>query len=107
MARTAKAMMPKPQAGIGSSRWASASSSVRPKFTSHLSVASIGRLPARSSPAKRSGSAHLTVAHHHVLGGGHLRQPHRAAGVQLLGGDADLGAEAELAAVDEPAGGVH
>src|SRR3712207_8349265 len=36
-----------------------------------------------------------------VLGRRHLGQSHRAAGVQLLSGDADLGPEAELAAVDE------
>ena len=37
---------------------------------------------------------------------GQLAEAHRAAGVELLGGDADLGAEAELLAVDEPGRGV-
>lgn len=52
------------------------------------------------------GSADVAVADDDVLGGGHLGQAHRAAGVQLLGADADLGAEAELSAVGEPRGGV-
>ncbi len=51
-------------------------------------------------------SAHVTVAGHDVLGRGHLGQPHRSAGVQLLGADADLGAEAELAPVGEAGAGV-
>ncbi len=38
--------------------------------------------------------------------GGELAQAHRAPGVELLGRDADLGAEAELAAVDEAGRGV-
>ena len=38
---------------------------------------------------------------HHVLVGGELFGPHRTAGMQLVGGDADLGAEAELATVGE------
>ncbi len=51
-------------------------------------------------------SADVAVADDDVLGGRHLGQPHRAAGVQLLGADADLGTEAELAPVGEPRGGV-
>lgn len=51
-------------------------------------------------------SAHVAVADDDVLGGGHLGQAHRTAGVQLLGADPDLGAEAELTAVGEPRGGV-
>jgi uncharacterized membrane protein len=47
-------------------------------------------------------SADVAVADDDVLGRGHLRQAHRAAGVQLLGADPDLGAEAELATVGEP-----
>src|SRR5690606_38688571 len=35
-----------------------------------------------------------------------LPEPHGAAGVELLGGDADLGAQPELAAVGEPGRGV-
>src|SRR3546814_14666233 len=38
---------------------------------------------------------------------GELAQAHGAAGVELLGRYADLGAEAELLAVDEAGGGVH
>ncbi len=56
--------------------------------------------------AAEPGSAHVAVADDDVLGGGHLGQAHRAAGVQLLGADPDLGAEAELTAVGEPGGGV-
>src|SRR4051794_20363630 len=41
-----------------------------------------------------------------VLGGGELAEAHGAAGVELLGADADLGAEAELFAVDEAGRGV-
>ena len=41
-----------------------------------------------------------------VGGGGQLRQAERPARVQLLRRDADLGPEAELAAVGEPGGGV-
>src|SRR5699024_6694158 len=40
------------------------------------------------------------------LAGGHLRQPHGPAGMELLGGDADLGPEAELGAVGEAGRGV-
>ena len=49
---------------------------------------------------------HLPVAVDDVLHARELAQPHGAAGVELLGGDADLGAEAELGAVDEAGGGV-
>src|SRR5438094_3415587 len=52
-------------------------------------------------------SAGMAMARDDVLGRGHLRQAERPPGVQLLGGDTDLGAEAELAAVGEPGGGVH
>ena len=51
--------------------------------------------------------AGLAVAVDDELEGGELPQAHGAPGVELLGGDADLGAEAELLAVDEPGGGVH
>lgn len=50
----------------------------------------------------RLASAHVAVADDDVLRRGHLGQPHRAAGVELLGADPDLGTEAELAAVGEP-----
>lgn len=50
--------------------------------------------------------ANVAVADDDVLGGGHLGQAHRAAGVELLGADPDLGSEAELSAVGEPRGGV-
>src|SRR5690606_5591935 len=48
----------------------------------------------------------LAAALDDELQGGELPQPHRAASVQLLRGDADLGAEAELLAVHEAGGGV-
>src|SRR5690625_4261053 len=38
--------------------------------------------------------------------GGQLRQAHRPASMQLLGGDANLGTQAEFGAVGEPGGGV-
>ena len=50
--------------------------------------------------------ADLAVALHNPLGRGQLCQTHRAAGVQLLGRDADLSAEPELPAVGEPGRGV-
>src|SRR5690606_32024261 len=43
----------------------------------------------------------LTLAVEQVLVGHHLGQAHRAAGMQLLRADPDLGAEAELKAVGE------
>ena len=49
----------------------------------------------------------LALALHDPLGGGQLGQAHGAAGVQLLGGNAHLGAQAQLAAVGEAGGGVH
>ncbi len=56
-------------------------------------------------PADRRGrrsAPDVPVAGDDVGGAGQLGQAHRPAGVQLLGRDADLGAEAELAAVGEP-----
>lgn len=65
-------------------------------------VASLGAVAAMAWGLWRLSSADVAVADDDVLGRGHLRQAHRAAGVQLLGADADLGTEAELAAVGEP-----
>src|SRR5215213_3194076 len=48
-----------------------------------------------------AGSAGVAAARDDVGGAGQLGQAERPAGVQLLRGDADLGAEAELAAVGE------
>src|SRR5438067_9252892 len=48
----------------------------------------------------------LTVSPYDVLVGGELAERHRPPGVELLGGDADLGPEAELLAVGESGGGV-
>ena len=61
--------------------------------------------PAASLPFRRrritwSSAANPSAAADHVLRGGQLRQAHRSPCVQLLGGDADLGAETELLAVD-------
>src|SRR5437588_9361475 len=50
--------------------------------------------------------ADLAVAVDDPLGGGQLAEAAGAAGVELVGADADLGAEAELAAVVEPGAGV-
>src|SRR4051795_1574242 len=44
-------------------------------------------------------SAGMTIAGHDVLGRGHLRESERSACMELLGGDADLRTEAELAPV--------
>src|SRR2546428_9355436 len=49
----------------------------------------------------RGSLAHLPVAVDDVLLRGQLAQAHRAEGVQAGGGDAELGAEAELASVVE------
>src|SRR5262249_54814350 len=49
----------------------------------------------------------LAVAPQHVLVGGELPKAHRAAGMELLGRDADLGAEPEALAVGEPRRRVH
>src|SRR5712692_3424646 len=50
---------------------------------------------------------HLTVAPQDVLVRGELPQAHGAAGMQLLGRDPDLRAEAEALAVGESGRGVH
>src|SRR4051812_15325519 len=62
------------------------------------------RRPIRAT-APASG-ADLAVALDQVLERAQLPQPDRPAGVQLLGGVADLGPHAELAAVGEARGGV-
>src|SRR5690606_12798144 len=49
----------------------------------------------------------LAAAVHDVLVGDQGLEAHRPAGVELLGADADLGAEPELEAVVEARGGVH
>lgn len=43
--------------------------------------------------------SHLTVAVDQILVAAKFCQPHRAAGVQLVGADANLGTESELATV--------
>src|SRR5262249_17563924 len=48
----------------------------------------------------------LSVAVDDPLGAGQLAEAGGASGVELVGADADLGAEAELAAVVEPGAGV-
>src|SRR5690606_40303034 len=65
-----------------------------------------GPAPPRLGFPPGRGSADLAVALHHVAGGGQGLQSHGAPGVELLGADPHLGAEAELAAVGEPGGGV-
>src|SRR4051812_16541588 len=49
----------------------------------------------------------LAVPSDDVLAGGELLEGHGASCVELLGGDADLGAEAEALAVDPAGGGVY
>ena len=63
------------------------------------------RTARRAAPAAAA-LTDLSGAGDHVLGRGQLGQAHRSARVQLLRGDADLRAEAELLAVGEPGGGV-
>src|SRR5262245_9361920 len=46
--------------------------------------------------------ADVSVADDDVLAGRQLRQTQRSAGVELLGGDPDFGAESELATVGKP-----
>ena len=69
-------------------------------FVAHdsLDADGAGRQP---PPATGASDPDLTVALDDPLGRRELGQGHRAAGVQLLGRDADLGAEPELAAVGE------
>src|SRR5690606_37150392 len=50
---------------------------------------------------------HMPVAEDDELLGGQALQPHGAAGVELVGADADLGAQPVLEAVGEAGGGVH
>ena len=50
-------------------------------------------------------SPHLPISMDDVLIAAQLLQPHRAAGMELLGGDAHLTAQTELAAVGEAGGG--
>src|SRR5690606_27546028 len=57
--------------------------------------------PSYRSPARLTGSAR------EPLGAGQFREAHRTAGMQFLGRDPDLGAEAELAAVGEAGRGVR
>jgi hypothetical protein len=66
----------------------------------HRAVASKAASP---PPRSRLG---LPVSPDAVLVARQLAQAHGAAGVELVGGDADLGAEAELAAVGEAGGDV-
>ena len=52
-------------------------------------------------------SSYLSVSPYDILIRGQLFQPHGAAGVEFLGGDAHFAAEAELAAVGEAGGAVQ
>ena len=57
--------------------------------------------PRMPMPPLRCSVPDLAVAAHHVLVGRELAQPHRAARVQPVRADPDLGAEAELVPVGE------
>src|ERR1700758_5525062 len=57
--------------------------------------------------AGSSGRTDLAVSPRNPFGRGQFRQPHRSAGMQLLGGDADLSTETELLAVGERRRRVH
>src|SRR5271157_6591974 len=65
------------------------------------------RIPTERSPPGAAGGscADVTVALDEVLERAQLAQPDRTAGVELLGGVADLRSHPELAAVGEPGGG--
>ncbi len=65
-----------------------------------------GSPPEGSGPSARPSRSRLPGAADPVLEGGELLDADRAAGVHAAGGDADLGAEAELAAVGELGRGV-
>src|SRR5664280_2899763 len=78
------------QASDAIARWARCGGSNVPPMT-----------PMRASAAAIASGPDLPVAPELVLDAGELLQADRAPGVQLLGGDAHLGAEAELAAVGE------
>src|SRR5689334_20678153 len=61
---------------------------------------------AGSSVERRGSASDLPRPAHEPLRARQLAEAHRTAGVELLGRDADLRAEAELAAVGEARGGV-
>src|SRR5690606_28850441 len=103
--RTARSAAPVRAAaapGAGAARPAPAVRDHRPPGGEAL-VARAGRLAAAWGRASR---ADLPRAAHAVFEAGELLDADRAAGVHLAGGDADLGAEAELAAVRELRRGV-
>src|SRR3954470_2539406 len=52
-------------------------------------------------------AAHVAVAQHDPLLRGEAFEPNRPAGVELVGGDADLRPEAVFVAVGEARGGIH
>src|SRR6185369_6047997 len=51
------------------------------------------------APPRASAGTHLSAAAHHVLVTGELLHAHRSTRVEAVGGDADLGAHAEFAAI--------
>src|SRR6478609_3617947 len=99
-------MMPKPTVS-SATLWCSPSAAARA-----ISVATVIRSPFRARARSRAlnqsmrSGPDLPGAPREPLRAGQLGQPHGAAGVQLLGRDADLGAEAELPAVGEAGRGV-
>ena len=62
--------------------------------------------PETGAPAISASGPRLAVAVHAILEGAELLDPDRPARVDAPGGDADLGAEAEFAAVGELGRGV-
>ena len=75
-------------------------------FSQHLRIVGHGFIVTSHLFFTRRPLPHLTAAVDDELGAGQLAQTHGAAGVELLGSDADLRALAELAAVGEAGGGV-
>ena len=106
---------PKAQAGIGSSRcasvWRSVSPRVIPRSVAVQSSCWVARLVRAITPRRAATTPARDLSRllpdlagpgHHILGRRHFRQTHRAASVQLLRGDSDLGPEPELTSVDKP-----
>ena len=60
----------------------------------------------RATTDPRLPRPYLPTPPQHIFENSELLGPDRAAGVELAGGDSDLGAEAELAAAGELGGGV-
>src|SRR5579864_2159885 len=63
--------------------------------------------PVKAATRAATSGAHLPVAAHDVFEAGELLCAHRAARVELVGGDADLRAHAKLRSVGKLSGGIE